>query len=291
MPKIMVAALICITLLSACATITKTSDKFEFTPVTTIPTGIQHPGKFVWHDLLTPDITAIKPFYAGLFGWEYKQKAGYSVILNSGQAIGGVVEIGPKETETAVARWIASMSVSDVDMTAEWVKNQGGTVHQGPLEMLKRGRVAHISDPQGAQLLVLHSHVGDPSDSEPPVGAWLWDELWSTQPVKSVAFYRELAGYDVIDDYPGYHILSKDGMWRAGIRRVFNQQLEMRWVPSVRVADLADITRRVVPLGGQVLLEPGESPSGEDTALIADPTGALLILQRWDFEKPSAGGE
>ena len=40
-------------------------------PVTASPSGEYHPGKFVWHDLMTTDVPAVKKFYGDLFGWEF----------------------------------------------------------------------------------------------------------------------------------------------------------------------------------------------------------------------------
>ena len=50
-------------------------------------------GKFVWRDLMTDDPAAAKPFYAGLFGWEFveTQSLGrpYTRVRSGGQFIAG----------------------------------------------------------------------------------------------------------------------------------------------------------------------------------------------------------
>ena len=40
-------------------------------PINTTPTNESHPGKFIWRDLMTDDIPAVKKFYSELFGWTY----------------------------------------------------------------------------------------------------------------------------------------------------------------------------------------------------------------------------
>jgi predicted enzyme related to lactoylglutathione lyase len=132
---------------------------------------------------------------------------------------------------------------------------------------------------------LLHSSVGDPEDAEPTIGSWLWNELWSNFPAASFDFYQKLVGYDV-DDGVDYWILKRGEDWRAGLRYVPDDDLEMRWVPVVRVADTADIAARVENLAGRLLVEPRPTASGGSVALLSDPSGALLIaLSRSDRER------
>ena len=57
-------------------------------------------GKFVWRDLLTDNQAAVKPFYAGLFGWEYEERMAmgrpYTLVKSGGQYIGGIAQADRK---------------------------------------------------------------------------------------------------------------------------------------------------------------------------------------------------
>ena len=47
--------------------------------------GFQHPGTFVWFDLITPDRDRVRAYYAELFGWEIAEAegfSGYDMIIN-----------------------------------------------------------------------------------------------------------------------------------------------------------------------------------------------------------------
>ncbi|MCD6272442.1 MAG: VOC family protein [Deltaproteobacteria bacterium] len=269
-------------MLTGCATL-------KLTPVASPPTEVYHQGQFVWHDLLTSDVATAKNFYGELFGWSFKKQGRYTVVLNKGQPIGGMIEVQPKDGKKHAARWLASLSVPDVDKAAALVQKAGGTVHEGPVDMKNRGRSALVSDPQGAQLLLLHSSVGDPEDKEPPMGSWLWIELWSNDPEKAIAFYKELVGYSPVDLKEDYWLLWKD-KWRGGVRLLLNEDLGIRWTPSVRVPDTVSISERVEKLGGQVLVQPRDVSIGSGSvALIEDPAGALLIVQRWSKQSFSKG--
>jgi len=61
-------------------------------PITEQPTGQQHTGKFIWFDLLTDDVAAVKKFYADIFAWEFEgSESGYTKIMHKGDYIGGII--------------------------------------------------------------------------------------------------------------------------------------------------------------------------------------------------------
>ena len=278
------ALLLCSALLTACASLeqlTGRSEPLRLTPITATPTHVYQPGRFVWHDLITPDVTAAKAFYADLFGWTFKQYGRYTLIFNKDQQIGGMVEIEPEDRESQEALWLAAISVSDVDKATHYLTTQGGTVLQGPVDMENRGRGVLVSDPQGAQVLLIRANDGDPVEIEPAIGNWLWNEIWTNEPQATQDFYQSLGEYDTPVKINDYIILENEGKWRAGIRPVLENDFKVRWVPVVRVADPEEITNRVTALGGIVWLRPGEFFDNIDVALISDSTGALLLVQRW----------
>ena len=254
--------------------------RLELTPVTDIPTGIHHQGKFVWNDLLTNDVAVAKDFYGQLFGWTFEQLDRYTVVKNDGQSIGGMLQVGDNDNVRDESRWVCTLSVADVDKAAALVTEEGGFVLEGPLDMLNRGRGALIYDPMGAELLLLYATDGDPEDKEPVMGSWLWHELWSYDTETSLEFYQKLVGYDYAGE-TDYLILLKDEQWRAGIRSISDTDYEMRWIPIVRVADTEDTAKRAKELGGKLLVGPRPTPSGGSVALLSDPSEALLIIQRW----------
>lgn len=252
------------------------------TPITDSPTNTYHPGKFVWVDLLTPDVASAKTFYGGLFGWSFEQHGRYTMIKNNGHRIAGILEVKPKPEKEVEALWLTAMSVTDVDKAVAFVKKEGGALLNGPVNMENRGRGSLVSDPQGAQLVLLRATGGDPSDEgTPEIGDWIWNEIWSNVPHKTSKFYKALGGYESILVGDDYEILSSDKRWRGGIRYIFKDSYQVRWVPAIRVADPVKILEKVEQLGGVVLLRPDEPPSNGDTALISDASGALLMLQRW----------
>lgn len=270
--------------LSACVSsdkLTPGQHKMAQTPITDKPSGEVYPGKFIWHDLLTPEPEKAGQFYQALFGWEIEYHPDYTLVRNGDKLIAGIVKAESSEQQAKGGLWIPTVSVADVDATASLVTANGGKILKGPLDMGMRGRALLIRDSQNADLLLLNAAGGAPADVDPAIGDWLWDELWSKDPDATESFYAAVLGYDQVLDTDNYSILMRDGQWRGGIRRVRDEVDHLLWVPVVRVADTRATTKRVTELGGNVKVEAGEVPGNPDIALITDTTGTLLLIQRW----------
>lgn len=279
------AALIVSVVLSGCAQVAAPSPKTDpasLPAVTETATGERHTGKIIWHDLLTDDIASSRTFYAGVFGWTYETSGTYTQVFNQGNLIGGMMHVRPSSDSKAEAVWLPSMSVADLDKSIRYLKYNNAKVIKGPLAMKERGRGALVSDPEGAQLVLLHTKNGDPKDMTPQIGDWLWNELWTNTPKESYRFYKNLGGYDASKSKKGYQLLSSKGKWRAGIRDVSKEDLKARWVPAIRVSNLEETMRKVKDLDGKVLVSPHKELVNGNVALIADNTGALVIIQRWE---------
>ena len=84
--QLAVLSVVSIVVVSACSGL-------RLSPVTPEPTSQWIPGKFIWHDLITHDVSAVKLFYAGVFGWRFEDLPGtdrYTVIRHEGRMIGGI---------------------------------------------------------------------------------------------------------------------------------------------------------------------------------------------------------
>ena len=252
-------------------------------------THTYHQGKFIWHDLVTSDVAAAKTFYGQLFSWTFEQRDRYTMVSLNGERVAGILDVQPTSVEGHAARWISSLSVADVDQATKVVLANGGKVHIGPETILDRGRVALVSDQHGAQFSIIHAKNGDPDDGPIAYGSWLWHELWTDNSSDSANFYTELAGYSSIEEIDSYQILKADNKWRAGIRTLFNPALEQRWVPVIRVKDVKAVSAQAKQFGGKVLIEPENPDYADQVALLADPSGALFMIQEWSGRNNQQG--
>ena len=271
-----------------------TSRKLIVPPVSEKPTGVYLYGKFVWHDLLTYDMEAVKKFYGELFGWTFdnSESPDYTVIRRDGVPIGGIVLVKELEKKHFPAQWMSYLSVPDVDKAVALLKAKGGVVLRGPWNIKKRGRMAIVRDPQGALLAFLHSATGDPPDHEPGNYEWLWNENLTSDVPAAVSFYQELVGYEseILTDpkisgvQVDYFVMKKDGKPRAGITRIPWEGVKPNWLAYLKVADPRPLVAQVEKLGGKVYLKPDEKIRGGSVAFIADPTGAVVALQKWPLD-------
>ena len=270
--------------------------------ITDSPTGERLPGKIIWRDLLTNDPAASQQFYGELFGWEFEKigeasnlrsNSAYTLIRHNGQLIGGMVDTVALNGRDDISQWVVLMAVEDLDAQTKAVKASGGEIVAPPTDLQARGRLALVRDAEGALLGLLETRDGDPRDSEPEVGGFLWDELWTTDVQNAGAFYNTVAGLtaDTVDiDADGdaaqtYSLLKAGDTPRVGILPVPLDGLDPVWVSYIRVENPAAITAQVPGLGGRVLVEAQPRPLGGRVAFVAGPSGAGIALQTWPLER------
>lgn len=261
-------------------------------PINEIPTGESHPGKFVWRDLMSDDIPAVKNFYSELFGWTYlnlgDNENDYAVVLHEGKPIAGIFKLKNVEKEHSYSQWISYLSVSDINQAVNYTKSSSGWIYREPFELPNRGTVSFIFDSQSAVLAFVKSSSGDPKDIEPVYNEWLWTELWTNNIDNSINFYSEMLGYNPkkfsTKAENKYYVLEKEERPRAGIVKIPFENVKPHWMPYIAVKDPSEIVKKVEQLGGTVYLGT-EGISGNNAAIIADPSGAVFTVQKWPLEK------
>jgi predicted enzyme related to lactoylglutathione lyase len=259
-------------------------------PLTPTPTGSYRPGAFVWYDLLAHDRDAVERFYGELFGWTFDHRGeadpDYVTIVNGDRPIGGIALIDRLEGDVSGAQWVSWISVPDVDAAVARAAQAGGTILRDPRDLGARGRVAVIQDAEGALVGFVRAAGGDPAESQPEPGGWLWTELWSHDPDVATAFYAAVVGYErgAVDE-PGmprdYWVFRAAGEPQAGLIVLPERRIRAHWLPYVRVENPQPIVARVEELGGRVLIAPSPDLRNGTVALIADPGGAPLVVQQW----------
>ena len=266
--------------------------------ITESPTGERLPGKIIWRDLLTNDPAASQRFYGELFGWEFesvgdasnlRSNSAYTLIRHNGKLIGGMVDTLALNNRDDISQWVVLMAVEDLDTRVSAVAASGGEIVAPPTDLQARGRLALVRDAEGALLGLLETRDGDPRDSEPETGGFLWDELWTTDVQSAGAFYNKVVGLsadtvDIDSDQetpPTYSLLKAGDKPRAGVLPNPLDGLDPVWVSYIRVEDPAAITSRVANLGGRVIVEAQARPLGGRVAFIAGPSGAGIALQTW----------
>ena len=111
-------------------------------------------GTFIWTELITADVEAAKTHYAELAGWTYEphpmpQGGTYWVAKIGDRPCAGIMgleTLPPGETP----HWFVYLASGDVDGSCATIASQGGRVTQKPWDVPGVGRLAVVSDVQGA---------------------------------------------------------------------------------------------------------------------------------------------
>jgi predicted enzyme related to lactoylglutathione lyase len=253
-------------------------------------------GRFVWHELMTPNGTGAHEFYAKTVGWTtepWKQNPSYTMFAAPTGPLGASVE-----TRTGTPEWIPYVGTPDVDATAEAVTRLGGKTITPPTDLPNAGRYAVFADPQGATFGV-HGSSGEPRPEGPTrYGEFHWHELATTVPAKEAfAFYTELFGWDAVSEYdmgPSgiYLLFGRNGEQKGGMFHKGNagKPGSAYWVCYVRVPNVDDVVEKVKAARGLLLNGPMDVPGGDRIAQLTDPYGAFFAVHMTAADVKAAKG-
>jgi predicted enzyme related to lactoylglutathione lyase len=128
---------------------------------------VNQPNSFVWNELQTGDRERARAFYQSVFGWTDRlDDTGYVTWHDGDRVHCGAIQMDPSWGEVP-PHWLVYFLVDDVDAAAERAVELGGTLHHGPSAAGDLGRLAVLSDPQGALFAVIK--FNGPADEPPGV--------------------------------------------------------------------------------------------------------------------------
>ena len=241
-------------------------------------------GKFVWFEHLSRDAKQAQAFYGEVFGWRVQDvpmgPEPYQMIAVGDRTVGGY----STPPDKAPSHWIAHLRVANTADTVAKVKQAGGTVELPPTKVGEFGTMARVTDPLGGAVCLWQpAKAEEDGDAAPVAGHFVWNELWTKDVAKSLAFYQAVGGYTVEEmDMGGgktYAILKSGGESRGGAM-VVDGPIPQRWLPYVQVASADKTAERAKKLGADIQVPPTDIPGIGRFAVFADPLGAAIgILQ------------
>lgn len=110
-------------------------------------------GRVGWHELITDDWEKAFEFYSAQFGWtkdqavDMEEMGVYQLYAVDGQPSGGMMNRSP---DIPAPYWGFYFNVDGIDAAVQRVKDNGGTVILGPMEVPGGQWVVNCQDPQGA---------------------------------------------------------------------------------------------------------------------------------------------
>jgi predicted enzyme related to lactoylglutathione lyase len=251
-------------------------------------------GRFVWHELMTPDAAASHGFYSKALGWKtqaYEQDPSYSMFAAASGPLGGTV------TSTGAPHWLPLIGTTDIEGVVRQATELGGTVAKD-IGAAGGGRFAVLTDPQGATFGVYTNN--DPPSKEKPAkrGEFSWHELATSDPQAAFTFYSALFGWDKIMEHDmgsegKYLIFGRNGNQLGGIwTKPASMPGPPSWLGYVRVKDVNPIVSKVKKAGGRLINGPMEVPGGDWIAQFLDPQGAMFAVHALKADlQPAAPAE
>jgi predicted enzyme related to lactoylglutathione lyase len=249
-------------------------------------------GRFVWFDLMTSDEEGAQRFYSEAIGWRTMPFEGgdepYTMFAVGDAPIGGTMKLPPEMAAAGVPpHWLAYMQVEDVDASVARAKELGGRVLKGAWDIPTVGRVAMVSDPQGAPFAFFQPDEEMELRDKSP-GFMAWHELNTTDYEAAWNFYRELSGWKHTDsmDIPevGPYFMFTAANPRpeeivGGISNVAGvHNVPAHWLHYTMVDDIDAAMERIKSHGGAIANGPMEVPGGDWIAQCVDPQGAAFAV-------------
>ena len=247
------------------------------------------PAPFIWHDLMTTDVTAAKTFYAKVIGWTmqaFDSTNNYTVLTAGQTGVGGITAIPPEAgAKVMPPRWQGYIGVDDVDAYAKMVVAAGGAILKPPEEIPNVGRFAVAADPFGAAF-----NLFKPGSNEviPPAkpgtqGLIGWYELHAGDGAKALEFYSKVFGWTKTRDMDMgpmgvYHLFATGAEEVGGIMTKFKDMPMTTWLYYFNVNGIDAAIARTNEAGGKVLMGPHEVPGSMWIAQCRDPQGAMFAM-------------
>jgi predicted enzyme related to lactoylglutathione lyase len=248
----------------------------------TIPTG-----KFVWFEYVSKDPAKAQAFFGELFNWKTQNvpmpQGSYTMIAHDGQTIGGYTPT-PEGTPPHPF-WLTHLQVTSAQDSAAKVKAHGGKVMKEPFKVGDHGTMAVVLDPFGGPFALWQPNkIEGTGDFKGQPGHFVWNELYTENPEKSVAFYQAIGGFEHEAMDMGamgtYHLLKTNGEARAGVTKAPMPGVPQTWMPYVQVANADQAADKAKRLGASLMMPVSEAEGVGRFAIFTDPTGATLgILQ------------
>jgi predicted enzyme related to lactoylglutathione lyase len=246
-------------------------------------------GRFVWYELMTTDMEAAKAFYAEIVGWGTQDASmpgmAYTLFTAGGASVSGLMGLSEYARKSGLRPgWLGYVGVSDVDATADRIKELGGAVHVPPTDIPNISRFSVAADPQMATIALFKWLEG--GQQQPPAldapGGVGWHELLAADWERAWPFYRDLFGWqkaqaDTIA-MGTYQRFSAGGETIGGMATKPVTEPVPFWLYYFNVGDIDVAMRRVRAGRGEILNGPIEVSGGKWVVQCTDPQGAIFAL-------------
>ncbi len=253
-------------------------------------------GAPIWYELMVPDAGAVAQFYKAVIGWDIAAEgmdmpngAQYRMITRpDGGNAGGVLTL-TQEMLAGGARpgWLSYFHVEDVDAAVEKAQALGAALWMAQ-DIPGTGRIAMLSDPQGAAFYVMKPipPEGQPearSDvfDQNKIGHCRWMQLNTPDAPAANEFYKQLFDWDTQNTMPmgpagDYHFIEYDDKAIGAFNPMTDSGGMPHWLLFFAVEDIEAARAAAQANGGTITNDIHEVPGGDFIIVTKDPAGAVV---------------
>jgi predicted enzyme related to lactoylglutathione lyase len=240
-----------------------------------------------WADAMFNDVEAAKSFYHEVLGWTFAEPdprfGDYTQAYADGKAVAAVSPTMPG-MEGGEAAWCLYLASPDLNATAQRVRDGGGEVMMGPMEVGDFGSMLLVSDPGGVVFGVWKAGTHEGFEAMAVPGAYCWAEIFTRQPEKSDTFFPKVFPYgvkrmeDPAMDFTFYTSADDPVIGRMKMTpEDFPPEVPSYLNVYFTVPDCDDAVAKATKLGGFLRFGPMDTPFGRFAAL-GDPQGAAFSV-------------
>ncbi|GGR45921.1 hydrolase [Streptomyces aurantiogriseus] len=227
------------------------------------------------------DVEGAKAFYGDVLGWTFGEASSeygnYTQAYADGKAVAAVVP--PMPGQEGQSQWCLYFASEDAATTATKIRENGGEVLMGPMEIGDFGTMCLAREPSGAVFGVWQAGIHEGFDTMGTPGAYAWAEVFTREPQKADAFFPAVFGYrqkqmeDEAIDFRLYDLGERPVLGRMKMTDDFPPEVPPYINVYFTVPDCDDAVAKATKLGGRLQFGPMGTPFGRFAAL-TDPQGA-----------------
>ncbi|TSE01413.1 VOC family protein [Skermania sp. ID1734] len=242
-------------------------------------------GTPCWVDCAVDDPDKASEFYSALFGWVIEEGAedtgGYLMALRDGQSAAGLMPKPPGvQMPSAWTTYIAAESADDI---AQKITAAGGSVINGPMDVLDIGRMLIAADTSGAVFGVWQAKQFPGAGIYNEHGAYCWNELHTHEYAKAQQFYAAVFDWQFTEIGDGQNFAYATFAVPSGGNAAGGVNDEAKsssggpnyWLTWFQVDDTDAAVAKASGLGAQVLMPVDDSPFGR-MAVVQGPQGEVF---------------
>ena len=241
-------------------------------------------GRFVWHELMTPDTSGAHAFYSKVVGWKtqaFEHDPSYQMFAAGSGPIGGSVA-----QASGTPHWLHYVGTPDIEATVQAAKSRGASVTKEITAIPNGGKYAVLTRSAGcgdrrlSELATTQAKSRRRSAVSSPGTSWPTSDWHAAIDFYSAVFgWEKMAEHDMGPEMGKYVLFGSNGVQRGGM---FNKPAEMPggpgWLGYVRVKDVNDTVKKAKGARGTLVNGPMEVPGGDWIAQFVDPYGAMFAV-------------